>query len=64
MIGREKERSRVRAVPVDNLRGVLGIRRMDKVPNGRIRQLCDVKNIVDEKIDESEKTRAPLAIVG
>ena len=31
--GREKERSRSRAVQMENLRGLLGIRRMDKVPN-------------------------------
>ena len=29
----EKERSKIRAVQTDNLRGLLGIRRMDKVPN-------------------------------
>ena len=42
MIGREKERSRIRAVKMDNLRGLLGTRRMDKVPNAQIRQLCRV----------------------
>ena len=30
MIWREKERSRIRAVQTNNLRGLLGIRRMDK----------------------------------
>ena len=35
MIGREKERSKIRAVQMDNLRGLLGIRKMDKVPNVR-----------------------------
>ena len=35
MIWREKERSRVRAVQLDDL----GFRRMDKVPNAQIRQL-------------------------
>ena len=30
IICREKERSRIRAVQMDNLRGLLGIRRMDK----------------------------------
>ena len=39
MIWREKERSRVRAVQMDNLRYLLGIRRIDKVPNSWIRQL-------------------------
>ena len=35
---------------MDNLRGLLGIRRMDKVPNEKIRELCEVKKGVDEKI--------------
>ena len=39
MIWREKERSRIRAVQMDNLRGLLDIRRMDKLPNAWIRQL-------------------------
>ena len=42
MIWTEKEGSRIRAVHMDNLRGLLGIRRLDKVPNARIRQLCGV----------------------
>ena len=33
----KKERSRIRAVQMDNLRGFLDIRRMDKVPNAQIR---------------------------
>ena len=51
MIWREKERLRVRAIQMDNVRGLLGIRRKDKVPNTRIRQLCRVMKTVDEKID-------------
>ena len=47
----EKERSRVRAVQIDNLRGLLGIRRMDRVPNGRVWELCGVKKGLDERID-------------
>ena len=35
----EKERSRIRAVQMDNLGGLLGIRRMDRIPNARIREL-------------------------
>ena len=49
---KEKERSRIRTVQVDNLRGFLGIRRMDRLPNARIRELCGVTKGVDEKIDE------------
>ena len=37
MMWREEERSRIRALQMDNLRGLLGIRRMDEVPNARIR---------------------------
>ena len=51
MIWREKEKSRINAVQMGNLRGLLGIRRIDKVPNARIRQLCWVTKAVDEKID-------------
>ena len=52
MIWRKKESSRIRAVQMDSLRGLLGIRRMDKVPNARIRELCGVTKGVYEKIDE------------
>ena len=38
MLWREKERPRVRAVQMDNLRRLLGIRRMDRVPNARSMQ--------------------------
>ena len=37
MIGKEREISRIRAVQMNNLRGLLGIR-MDKFLNARIRQ--------------------------
>ena len=47
-----KERSRIRAVQMDNLKGLLGIRRMDRVPNAQIRELCGVKKGLDKKIDE------------
>ena len=36
----KKERSRIRAVQMYNLRGLLGIRRMVRVPNAQIRELC------------------------
>ena len=38
-IWREKERSSIMVAEMDNLRGLLGIRRMDKVPNVRMREL-------------------------
>ena len=53
MIWREKESSRIKAVQMDNLRSLLGIRRMDKVPKVQIRQLCGVMKGVDEKNDEN-----------
>ena len=37
---------------MDNLRGLLGIRRMDRVLNARIRKLCRVKKSLDERNDE------------
>ena len=52
MTWRKKERPSIRAVQMDNLRGLPGIRRMDKVPNAWIRQLCRVIKGADEKIDE------------
>ena len=52
IIWREKERSRIWAVQMDNLTGLLGIRRIDTVHNARIRQLCGVTKRVNEKIDE------------
>ena len=45
-------RSRIWAVQMDNLRCFLGIRRMDKIPNARIGQLCGVTEGVNEKTDE------------
>ena len=38
---------------MDNLRGLLGIRKKDRVPNARIRELCGVRKGLDERIDES-----------
>ena len=49
---RREERSRIKAVQMDNFRSLLGIRRMDKVPNTQIRQLCGVMKGVDKKINE------------
>ena len=37
---------------MDNLRGLLGIRRMGRAPNARIMELCEVKKGADERIDE------------
>ena len=37
---------------MDNLRGLLGIRRMDRVLNAWIRELCGVRKGLGERIDE------------
>ena len=52
VIWREKERSRIRAVQMDNLRGLCGIRRMNKVLNAWIRELCGVNKGAEERIDK------------
>ena len=51
MIWREKGKSRITSVQMDNLRGLVGIRRMDKILNAQIMQLCGMTKGVDEKID-------------
>ena len=51
MLWKEKERSLVKAVQMDNLRGLLGIMRMDRVLNTWIRELCRVKKGLDKRID-------------
>ena len=50
MIWKEKEGCRIRAVQMDNLRGLLDIK-MDEVPNAQIRELCRVTKGVDKRID-------------
>ena len=40
MLWKEKERSRIKVVQMGNPRGLLGIRRMNRVLNKRIRELC------------------------
>ena len=52
LLWKEKERSRIRTVEMDNLRGLLGIKRIDRVPNEWISELCRVMKGVDERIDE------------
>ena len=52
MLWKEKEKSRVRSVQMNNLKGLLGIRRMDRVLNTQIWELCGVKKGLDERNDE------------
>ena len=49
---KDKEKSRIRIVQMDNLRDLLGIRKMDKVPNAQVKELCGVTKGMDERIDE------------
>ena len=37
---------------MDNLRGLLSVRRMDRVPNARIRELCEVTKGDDERTED------------
>ena len=39
------------AVQIDSFRGLLGIRRMDNVPNVQIREFCGATKRVDERRD-------------
>ena len=48
----KKERSKIRVAQMENLRVLLYIRRMDRVSNARIRELCSVTKGVDKRIDE------------
>ena len=46
----KKKRSKIKAVKMDNLRGWLGIRRMDRVSNAQLRELYGVTKGVDEGV--------------
>ena len=52
MLCKEKEISRIRAIQMDNLRRLLGIRRIDRVSNALIRELYVVMKRIDERIDD------------
>ena len=52
---KEKERSKIMAVRMDNSRGLLGIWRMDRVLNAWIRELCGVrKGLMKASYDGSD----------
>ena len=38
---------------MENLRGLLNIRRIDRMPNAQVRDLSGVMNQVDERINQS-----------
>ena len=52
LVWREEERFRIKAVKMDNLRGLFGIRRIDRVPIARVSELCRVTKGVDEWSEE------------
>ena len=49
----EKRRGRIRNVQLDGLRDLLGIRRMDRMPNSQVREMYEVTKVMDDRIDES-----------
>ena len=53
MIWREKERSRIKVVQMDNLKVLFGIRRMDRVLKAWNRVLDEVAKGVEERIDKN-----------
>ena len=52
MLWKEKERFRIRAVKMDNLRSLLGIRIMNRFLNAQIREMYGVMKGVDERIEK------------
>ena len=48
MLWNEKERSRIKTLQLDNLRGLPGIRRIEKVPNLWIRELHRVMKVFSD----------------
>ena len=46
-------RSKVQAVQMDNLRSVLGVKKIDKIRNEFIRTVCGVEKGINERVNES-----------
>ena len=61
ILGKGKDRSRIRSVQMENLRGLLDIRRMDKV---WIRELCGVTKGLDETISSSSAMWREWRLIG
>ena len=49
----EKRSSRIKAVQLDSLRGLFGIRIKDRMTNAQATEMCGVTNRVNERIDGS-----------
>ena len=50
MVWREKERSRISAGQIDNLRGILSIRSTHIMPNPQVKELCGMKKVMDKSV--------------
>ena len=64
LLWKDKERSRIRVVQRDNLRRLLGIRRMDRALNAQIKELCGLKKWPDERIDEGVLQWRGWSVIG
>ena len=51
VIWKDKKKSRIRDIQMNNLRGFLCIKRIDEVSNAQIRELCRVTKGVDNRIN-------------
>src|SRR5678816_2448976 len=52
IVWNKRYRTKFQCVQMDNLKGVLGVRRIDKMRNERIRELSGVKKGINERINE------------
>ena len=50
---REEGRYRIKALKIENYRSLFGIRRIDRVPDLRVKELSGVTKEIDEMTDES-----------
>ena len=51
MVWREKERSKISyVVQMDNLKGLFGMKRIDRMPNAQVREMCGVTKEADESV--------------
>ena len=53
MLQRHLKKLWIKAEQLDSLSGLLGIKKIDRIPNARVREFGIVKKGVDERIDES-----------
>ena len=53
MLLKEKEKSRIRALQIDNLKAFISVRRINRMSNQWVRELCRVMKGVDERTNET-----------